>query len=365
MALNGYDISNWQSGLDVAYVPSDFVICKATEGTNYVDPTCDGFIQKCYSIGKLSGVYHFARTGSAKDQARFFVDNVRGYIGKTLLALDWENAGDYDTSVLSQGPGWAKEWLDEVHALTGVRPLIYMSMSVCREYDWSAVAGEYGLWVAQYPDYNATGYQSDPWTDGYGSGAFGSWAMHQYTSSGQLEGWFGSLDLNIFYGDAKAWESYATGGGYTKPATGDVKKKSVTKLAKEVLAGKWGSGDDRKSKLTSAGYDYDAVQAKVNELVGGANTKTVEQLAQEVLDGKWGNGKARKKALTSAGYDYFAVQAKVNEMLASAVDYDKLAREVVRGQWGDGKDRRKRLTNAGYDYDKVQARVNEIMRGAL
>ena len=360
LALNGYDISNWQSGLDVAYVPSDFVICKATEGTNYVDPTCDGFIQKCYNVGKLTGVYHFARTGSAKDQARFFVDNVRGYIGKTLLALDWENAEDYDTSVLSQGPGWAKEWLDEVHALTGVCPLIYMSMSVCREYDWSAVAGDYGLWVAQYPDYNATGYQSDPWTDGYGSGAFGSWAMHQYTSSGRLEGWFGDLDLNIFYGDAKAWELYVTGGG-NAAVKGDVKKKSVTKLAKEVLAGKWGVGDDRRRMLTSEGYDYDAVQAKVNELVGMSNTKSVDQLAQEVIDGKWGDGSKRKKALTSAGYNYDAVQTKVNDMLGMQGAYDEVAKDVIAGHWGNGEDRRVKLENAGYDYGKVQARVNEML----
>lgn len=45
-------------------------------------------------------------------------------------------------------------------------------------------------------------------------------------------------------------------------------KKSVTELAKEVIAGKWGNGTDRKNRLTQAGYDYAAVQAKVNELMG-------------------------------------------------------------------------------------------------
>ena len=44
-------------------------------------------------------------------------------------------------------------------------------------------------------------------------------------------------------------------------------KKSVTELAKEVIAGKWGNGADRKTRLTQAGYDYNAVQAKVNELM--------------------------------------------------------------------------------------------------
>lgn len=44
-------------------------------------------------------------------------------------------------------------------------------------------------------------------------------------------------------------------------------KKSVDTLAREVIAGKWGNGSDRKNRLTAAGYDYDAVQKRVNELL--------------------------------------------------------------------------------------------------
>lgn len=44
-------------------------------------------------------------------------------------------------------------------------------------------------------------------------------------------------------------------------------KKSVAEVAKEVIAGKWGAGNDRKAALEKAGYDYNAVQAKVNELM--------------------------------------------------------------------------------------------------
>ena len=44
--------------------------------------------------------------------------------------------------------------------------------------------------------------------------------------------------------------------------SGSTKKKTVTELAKEVIAGKWGSGAERKKKLTAAGYDYSKVQAK-------------------------------------------------------------------------------------------------------
>lgn len=45
-------------------------------------------------------------------------------------------------------------------------------------------------------------------------------------------------------------------------------KKSLDEIAREVLAGKWGNGADRKNKLTAAGYDYNAVQARVNQLLG-------------------------------------------------------------------------------------------------
>ena len=44
-------------------------------------------------------------------------------------------------------------------------------------------------------------------------------------------------------------------------------KKSITTIAKEVINGKWGNGTTRKKKLKAAGYDYDAVQKKVNELL--------------------------------------------------------------------------------------------------
>lgn len=46
-----------------------------------------------------------------------------------------------------------------------------------------------------------------------------------------------------------------------------------------------------------------------------AKDKSVEQLAREVIQGRWGNGEERKKRLKAAGYDYQAVQKRVNEMM--------------------------------------------------
>ena len=55
---------------------------------------------------------------------------------------------------------------------------------------------------------------------------------------------------------------------FNEPATkSKPKKKSITEIAKEVIDGKWGVGSTRKSKLTKAGYNYDAVQKEVNKLL--------------------------------------------------------------------------------------------------
>lgn len=54
--------------------------------------------------------------------------------------------------------------------------------------------------------------------------------------------------------------------GFITPKYDD-KKKTINQIAKEVIAGKWGSGDSRKKKLEKAGYDYKKVQKKVNELL--------------------------------------------------------------------------------------------------
>ena len=90
----------------------------------------------------------------------------------------------------------------------------------------------------------------------------------------------------------------------------------MDELANEVIQGKWSAGDERKAKLTAAGYDYSAVQKRVNELMSGsAQKKSVETLAREVIQGKWGNGEERRRKLTAAGYNYSDVQDRVNELM--------------------------------------------------
>lgn len=107
----------------------------------------------------------------------------------------------------------------------------------------------------------------------------------------------------------------SSGNTDSKPASG-TGKKTVAQLADEVLAGKWGNGADRKSRLTAAGYDYDAVQNAVNAKLSGQKAKKSNtEIAKEVIAGKWGNGADRRKRLEAAGYNYAAVQAIVNKLI--------------------------------------------------
>lgn len=43
--------------------------------------------------------------------------------------------------------------------------------------------------------------------------------------------------------------------------------------------------------------------------------KSIDQLAREVIRGEWGNGEERKRRLTNAWYDYYVIQSRVNKLL--------------------------------------------------
>ena len=203
--LRALDVSVWQ---EVGSYGTDYdaLIVKAagSDAGFYVDPKCDAHYQAAKQNGKLLGVYFFAKpsAGSAEEQAQFFVDNIRGYIGEAILVLDWE--------MEVENVGWAKAWLDKVHELTGVKPLIYMSGSVANSYDWSSVAGaDYGLWIAYWPNQYQYSWDwpSSPDEMNYGTGAWPFWAIWQFSSRN------GQLDCDVANMDAAGWKAYASVNG--------------------------------------------------------------------------------------------------------------------------------------------------------
>lgn len=208
--MNGIDISAYQRGLNLANVPCDFVIVKATEGTSLVQDTCDPWVQAAKALGKCWGFYHFMAGGDPVAEADWFVDNCAGYFGEGIPVLDYEQYGRIGTD-------GAKRFLDRVYERTKVRCLVYTSRSVLTEEDWSAIAPNHGLWVAQYANNEPTGYQEEPWLPGGGFGADWTLVMHQYSSTGRLAGWDGNLDINKAYINREQWGLYATGDRETKP----------------------------------------------------------------------------------------------------------------------------------------------------
>ena len=204
--MNGIDISSYQAELNAGIVPSDFVIIKATEGTNYINPTWEEQAVQVIQTNKLLGFYHFASVENPIAEADFFISVVKDYIGKAVLVLDFE-AG----AINAWGNVGARQFLNRVKEKTGINPMIYMSSEVTRQFNWSTISNTNPLWVAQYASMNPTGYQSEPWTDGKGYGAWSSAAIHQYSSAGSLANWNGNLDINLAYINANQWKQLAGG----------------------------------------------------------------------------------------------------------------------------------------------------------
>ena len=232
---HGIDISNHQKNMNLKAVleqtDTDFVICKATEGTGFVDKYCDKFMVIAQNAKKQIGFYHFARPeyNTARAEADFFVRQTKGYFNVGIPVLDWESSAKWNVA-------WAKEWLERVESLTGVKPVIYMSESVVNAYNWKAVAeAGYGLWVARYRDYNVD-RNYDMSTCGKKPVVkwWSFYMMWQWTSVGRLNGYSGNLDCDVFYGDKNAWDAYVRTAEIT---TGGVQVEQIyayTTLAAEL-----------------------------------------------------------------------------------------------------------------------------------
>lgn len=249
--------------------------------------------------GLKVGVYFFTEAINSKEgqeEAAYTLNLVKkaGVKLSYPIAIDSEDINAKDpvpranSSKLSKAKRTqAVKGFCETIKAQGYEPMIYASTSwLNNQLDMSQLP--YKVWCAQY--YKECQYK-------------GAYVMWQYSSTGKVAGIKGNCDMNHWYG-----------GKTPEPTPTPSKKKTVEEIAREVIAGKWGNGDARKKKLEAAGYDYNAVQKKVNELLKPSK-KSTEEIAREVIAGKWGNGATRKKRLEAAGYDYNAVQKKVNQLL--------------------------------------------------
>lgn len=247
---HGIDISSHQAGLNVAGLWADFVIVKATEDNDYVNPYMVSQANSTLGASKRLGFYHFARPGDAAEQARYFVSAVGSFRGKATLWLDWE------ANAVEQGPGWAKQFLDTVRSLTGATPGIYMNGSAVNGYDWSAVASQYPLWYAGGPDYSDYGSSySDPAVPNVSY--WGAPLIHQYTEDGRLPGYNGTLDLNRLR-DRSAWDRMIGGGASAAVSA------AASGEAQLAVDGEYGAATVGRLKSVMGAVGYEEVFAVAN-----------------------------------------------------------------------------------------------------
>lgn len=226
--LKGCDISGYQTETPKGY---DFYIIKASEGSQGNWKLSSAHRNNAKGWGKKIGFYHFARPdlgNTYQKEADAFLNTVGNDIGKAVLALDLECAKYQNYTE------WTKQWLDYVIYKTGVRPWLYIPGYYFSRFCGIANSLNVGIWACSSDSYYA-----------------GSTIVCKQSV-------YDNLDHDTFYGDATAWDKFCN------PNSNIKLKKTNEELATEVISGLWGNGNDRKARLTSAGYDYDSVQSIVN-----------------------------------------------------------------------------------------------------
>lgn len=201
-SLPGIDVSHWQGTIDWTRVAADgqrFVIAKATEGRNFDDPMYATYKAGATAAGLAFTAYHFARPdATANDailEADHFVDVAQLGPGNLIPALDIEVTGGLDPPALT---AWVLDWLQEVTARLGVKPMVYTSPNgwKSRFDDTTAVAdaGYTVLWVAHWNVSSPT----VPASDWAGNG----WTFWQHADCGDVPGIGGCVDLDWYDGTA-------------------------------------------------------------------------------------------------------------------------------------------------------------------
>ena len=219
--LNFIDISGWQNDIILSNLVGqiDGVMIKGTEGTGYVNSSCDPLFQQAKRYGLKLGVYHFARNDVPEDEADYFIQHCGNYFNgndtHAIPCLDWEDG---------QSADWANAFIERFHEKTKIWPWIYSYYEMFRRNP--GVNENCGRWVAMYPNGRMTFQQAHEY--GVRDLVAGLDCAWQFTSEGRLAGFNGNLDLNVFYGDAEAWDKYAL--GETKQAQIDAEQEMTQVL---------------------------------------------------------------------------------------------------------------------------------------
>jgi len=192
--IHGIDISHYQGDIDwevlrnqgmIDKCPIRFVMIKATEGTDRIDPNFQDNFTQALEYGFTRGAYHFYSVHSpAREQADFFIQNVGLEKGDLPPVLDVEhkpkNQSDeeFRLSVL--------QWLDIVEAHYGVKPILYTYYKFKKQYLSDKRFDQYPYWIAHYY-VDSIEYK-------------GPWKFWQHTDVGKLPGIRGYVDFDVYNG---------------------------------------------------------------------------------------------------------------------------------------------------------------------
>lgn len=304
MAIKGIDVSEFQGNINWNKVKADgieFAILKLGNiydyDANYKDSKFDTNYKNARANGIKIGayIYNYCNTiDTLKKGLEWAIKKLEGKELDLPFYLDMEDKdiqGETKETLTNQCNEFAK-YVESKGYQAGVYANVNWLKNELNPNDFDK---KISVWVAQY-------YKECQYT--------GKYDIWQYASDGSVSGISGNCDMNYLYNEDIIKESGTD--------TGD--KKTIDELAQEVIDGKWGDGEDRKTKLEKAGYDYNAVQGRVNEILKEKdNKKSVTEVAKDVINGKYGNGEERKKKLEAEGYNYDTVQAKVNQLLGAEV----------------------------------------------
>ena len=295
--IKGVDISVYQKGISFSALKQagvKFAIIRAGYGDKK-DDTMDGFVKDCTANGIDFGFYWYSYAMSVKQaeaEAKKCAAVLKGLSPTYPVFFDMEEKKQIDGLNTDTRTKMAIAFCEKIKK-AGFKPGIYANPSFMENYyDKQQLVGKYDIWLAHW-----TNSPDNPSRYNYGQTMW-QWGLDR----------IGGYDID---GDICFCK-------YAKPAPA---KKTVEQLAREVIRGEWGNGQERKDRLTAAGYDYTAVQSLVDKILNKSQTvkadkKSNEEIAKEVIKGLWGNGQERKDRLKAAGYDYTAVQAIVNKLMS-------------------------------------------------
>lgn len=205
-------------------------------------------LKEASEAGVPIGVYFYTQAISeaeAREEAKFTINMIKGYKMALPVFIDSEDAtsdqrGRADNGKLSKSARTSilKAFCTEVQK-EGYAGGVYAGEWWTNTLLNARELANFYLWIAKYSS-------EEPHLTV-------SWDAWQYASTGIIDGVAGYCDISEFYNIT------LTASKETK------KKKSNSKIAEEVIAGKWGNGSKRKKALEKAGYDYEAIQKLVNE----------------------------------------------------------------------------------------------------